>query len=163
MKILNNHFCLIWKSNGIIFDEAIKELKDSCEVIDNVVFDKHVKSYIKYEHKPKKVQSQLTNMIVCDLETFSTDRAVPYANCRHRLSKLSGKNNRDITQREYEKCRKDCIVFKGTDSINEMLDFASQFKGEAKRINNKMFEYDLCLLAHKSSGFDSYVVLNNLP
>ena len=70
------------------------------------------------EYKPKKVPSQLTNMIVYDLETFNTDRAVPYANCIYRVNKLSGKNNRDITQREYEKCRKDCTVFKGTDSFN---------------------------------------------
>ena len=29
----------------------------------------------------KKVQSQLTNMIVYDIETFSTIKCVPYANC----------------------------------------------------------------------------------
>ena len=36
---------------------------------------------IKYEYKPKKVQSQLTNMVIYDLETFNTDEAVPYASC----------------------------------------------------------------------------------
>ena len=29
----------------------------------------------------KKLQSQLTNMIADDIETFNTDRAAPYANC----------------------------------------------------------------------------------
>ena len=42
-------------------------------------------------------------MIVYDFETFHTDRVVPYGNRIYRLSKISGKYNRDITQREYEK------------------------------------------------------------
>ena len=66
----------------------------------------------------KKVQSQIINMVVLDLETLNTDEAVPYASCTYRLGKISGKYNRDIRQREFEKCRKDCIAFKGTDSIN---------------------------------------------
>ena len=102
-------------------------------------------------------------MIVYDIETFNTDRAVPYANCIYRLSKISGKYIRDITEREYQKCLNDCIVFKGLDNINEMLDYVLQFKGESKRINKKIVEYNLYLLPHKGSGFDSYMVLNNLP
>ena len=163
LKIHNNHFCLIWKSKGVSFDRAIKELKDNFRVVDNVISDKHVKSYIKYEYKPKKVQSQLTNMIVYDIETFSTIKCVPYANCIYRLSKISGKYYRDISEKEYQKCLNDCIVFKGLDNINKMLDYVLQFKGEPKRINNKIVKYNLYLIAHKGSGFDSYVVLNNLP
>ena len=162
LKIHINHFCLIWKSNGISFDKAIKELKDNFRVIDNIISDKHVRSFIKYEYKHKRVQSQLTNMIVYDLETFNTDRAVPYANGINRLSNFSGKYIRGITQTESEQCRKDCIVFKGTDGINEMLDYVLQLKGEAKTNNNKMVNFNLYLLAHKGSGFDSYVVINNL-
>ena len=44
-----------------------------------------------------------------------------------------------------------------------MLDYVSQFKGEAKRINSRIVKYKLCLLAHNGSGFDSYIVLNKLP
>ena len=88
-------------------------------------------------------------MVVYAIETFSTDRAIPYANCRYRLSKISGKNNRDITQREYEKCRKDGFVFKGTDSFNEMLDYLLQFKRESKKHKNKIVKYNIYLLAHK--------------
>ena len=54
-------------------------------------------------------------MIVFDLESLSTDRPVPNAFGLHKLSKISGKSYRDLTQQEYEKCRNDCIVFKGTD------------------------------------------------
>ena len=70
-------------------------------------------------------------MAVYDLETFNNVEAVSNASCIYGLSQISGRYNRDITQREYEKSRKDCIVFKGTDSINEMLDYVSQFKGES--------------------------------
>ena len=133
LKTHNNHFCLIWKSNGFSFSQAIKELKDNFKVIDNNISDKHVKSFIKYEYKHKRVQSQITNMIVYVLETYNTDRTVPYANCIYRLSKISDKYNRDITEREYEKCRKICIVFKGTDSIKEMLDYVLQVQGERKK------------------------------
>ena len=164
LKIHNTHFCLFWKSDAISFKKAKEdELEPNFKVVDNVISDKHVKSFIKYEKKPKKVQSQLTNMIVYDIETFNTDRAFPYANCIYRLSKNSGKYNRDISKKEYQKCLYDCVVFTGLDNINEMLDYVLQFKGESKRVNNNIFEYNSYLLAHKGSGFDSYVVLNNLP
>ena len=44
-----------------------------------------------------------------------------------------------------------------------MLDHVLSFKGEPKKVKNKIFEYNLYLIAHNGSGFDSYVVLNNLP
>ena len=31
----NNHFCLIWKSEIVSFNQAIKELKDSFKIVDN--------------------------------------------------------------------------------------------------------------------------------
>ena len=111
LKIHNYHFCLIWKSNGISFDKAINELKDNFKIVDNVISVKHVKSYIKYEYTAEKIQSQLTNMLLYDIETFNTDRAVLYANCIYRLSKLSGKYYRDLTQREYEKYKKRLYYF----------------------------------------------------
>ena len=163
LKIHNNHFCLIWKTNGVSFDKAIKELKDNFKVVDNLISDKHVKSYIKYQYKPKKVQSQLTNMIVYDVETFNTIKCVPYANCIYKLSKSSGKYYRDISEKGYQKCLNDCFVFKGLDNINKVLNYVLQYKGEPKRINNEIVKYNLYLIAHKGSGFDSYVVLNNLP
>ena len=43
-----------------------------------------------------------------------------------------------------------------------MLDLVLSFKGEAKKVNNKIVEYNLYLIAHSESGFDSSVVLNNL-
>ena len=44
-----------------------------------------------------------------------------------------------------------------------MLDHVLSLKGEPKKVNNRIVEYNLYLIAYKGSGFDSYVVLNNLP
>ena len=44
-----------------------------------------------------------------------------------------------------------------------MLNQVLSSKGEVKKIDNKIVEYNLFLIAHNGSGFDSYVVLNNLP
>ena len=73
-----NHFCLIWKSNEISFNQAKEELKNNFKVVDSVISDKHVESFIKFEYKPEKMQSRLTNNIVYRLETFNKVRAFPY-------------------------------------------------------------------------------------
>ena len=163
LKIHNNHFCLIWKSDNVSFNQVIEnELKPNFKVVDNVISDKHVKGFIKYEYNPKKVKSPLTNIVIYDLETLNKIRAFPYCNCIYKLSKLAGKYHRDISEQEYPKCLNDCVVFKGTDCINEMLDHVLSFKGEPTKVKNKIVEYNLYLIAHNGSGFDSYVVLNNL-
>ena len=78
-KIHNNHLCLIWQSNGISFNQVTEDkFKPNFKVVDNVISDKHVKSFIEYEYKPKKVHSPLTNIVLFDLETFSEILAVPY-------------------------------------------------------------------------------------
>ena len=43
-----------------------------------------------------------------------------------------------------------------------MLDYVLKFIGELKTIQNKIVKFNLYLIAHNGSGFDSYVVLNNL-
>ena len=164
LKIHNNHFCFIWKSDSVTFNQVIEDdLKPNFKVVDNVISDKHVKNFIKYEYNPKKVKSPLTNTVVYDLETLNKVRAVPYCSCIYKLIKISGKNHRDISEQEYQKCLNDCVVFKGTDCINEMLHHVLSFKGEPKKVKNKIVEYNLYLIAHNGIGFDSYVVLNNLP
>ena len=162
--IYNNHYCLISKSNGISFNQVIEnELKPNFKLADNVISDKHNESFFKYEYNPKKVESPLTNIVNYDLETFNKSRAVPYFSCIYKLSKISGKNHRDLSEQEYQKCLNDCVVFKGTDCNNEMKDHVLSFKGEPKKVRNKIVEYNLYLIAHNGSDIDSYVVLNNLP
>ena len=45
LKVHEIQFCLIWKSDDVSFDKAKKELKDNFKFVDNVISDKHVKSY----------------------------------------------------------------------------------------------------------------------
>ena len=44
-----------------------------------------------------------------------------------------------------------------------MLDQVLSFKREPKKVKNKIVEFNIYLIAHNGSGFDRYVVLNNLP
>ena len=48
----------------------------------------------------KKVQSQLTNMIANEMETFNTTDCVPYSNRIYGLSKISGIYIRDLSEEE---------------------------------------------------------------
>ena len=64
-----NHFFSIWRSQIISFNQAIEDLKLNKKIDDNVLSDKHVKSFVNYEYTPKKVQSPLTKMLFNGLET----------------------------------------------------------------------------------------------
>ena len=55
------------------------------------------------------------------------------------------------------------FAFKGSNCNNEMLDYVFLFKGEAKKINNKIVESSPYMIVQNGSGFDSYIVLNILP
>ena len=131
MFIYNNHFCLIWKSNGIRFNQVIEdELKLNFSVVDIVISDKHLKSFIKYDCKPKKFQSPMTNRVVYDSETFNKIHAVRYCSCIFKQSKISGKYNRETSEREYQKCLNERVASKGTDCNKELLHHVLSFKGE---------------------------------
>ena len=43
-----------------------------------------------------------------------------------------------MTEKQYQKSKKDGLVFNWTDIFNEMLDNVLQVKGEAKKVNNKI-------------------------
>ena len=74
----NNHFCLKWKSEGVSFFKANKQLKDNVEIVRNYITEGNVNSYFKYEFITKKIESHPPNFIVYDLETLDTDRTRPY-------------------------------------------------------------------------------------
>ena len=162
LYLYNNHFCLIWKSEGVRFNQAIKELKDNFKRVHNFITVENVKSQFKYEFTPKKIESHLTNFIAYDLETHNTHSARPYVFCFYRLSKLAGRYNRDLTLDEIEKCKKDTIAFDGDNCVSKASDFCLKLKGEEHKVKNKIVEYNLQLHAHNGSGFDTWKILNNL-
>ena len=163
LYLYNNHFCLIWKSEGVSFNQAIQELKNNFKIVDNYITEENVNSHFKYEFIPKKIETHLTNFIVYDLETHNTDRARPYVFCFYRLSKLTGRYDRDLTADEIEKCRKDTIAFDGDNCVEKALDFCLKLKGDERKLKNKIVEYNLQLHSHNGSGFDTWIILHNLP
>ena len=163
LYLYNNHFCLIWKSEGVSFKQAIKELKDNFKLVDNYITDENVTSHFKYEFITKKIESHLTNFIVYDLETHNTDRARPYNMTFYRLSKIAGRYERHPSFEELQKPIKDTIAFSGDDCINNALDYLLKLKGEERKVKNKIVDYNLQMHAHNGSGFDTWILLNNLP
>ena len=163
LHLYKNHFCLIWKSRGVSFKQAIKELHDNFKIVNNFITEENVNSQFKYEFIPKKIESHLTNFIIYDLETHNTDRARPYNMTFYRLSKIAGRYERDPTPEELKKSLDDTIAFAGDNCIANALDFLLELKGEERKVNNKFVEYNLQLHAHNGSGFDSWIILNNLP
>ena len=112
---------------------------------------------------PRKIDSLLTNCIVYDLETHITHRARPYNMTFYRLSKVAVKNDcENLTPYEYEKCKKDTLVLEDDDCITKSSDFCLKFKGEKRKIKNKIVEFNLQLHVHTVSGFDTWNILNNL-
>ena len=51
----NNQFYLIRKSAGVSFNQALKELKDNFEIVDNYITEENINSHFKYESIPKKL------------------------------------------------------------------------------------------------------------
>ena len=77
------------------------------------------------------------------------------------MSKLGGRYNRYLTLDELEKCRKDTIAFDGDNFVSKVLDFCLKLK-EERKLKNKIVEDNLQLHAHNGSGFDTWIILNNL-
>ena len=163
MYLFNNYFCLIWKSEGVSFNQAIRELKDNFKIVDNYITEENVKSHFKYEFIPKKIESHLTNFSVYDLGTHNTDRAKPYNMTFYRVSKIAGRYDRDPTQEELQKSIKDTLSFEGDICFGNSLDFLLNFKGDERKVKNKVVDYSIQLHSHNGSGFDTWIILNNLP
>ena len=105
-------------------------MKDNFKKVDNFITEEKVKSHFEYIYTLKKLESQLTNFIVYDLETHNTDRARPYVFCFYRLNKLAGRYNFDLTRGEIDKCKKDTIAFDGDNCVEKAVDFCLRLKVE---------------------------------
>ena len=139
----NNHFCLIWKSECVSFNQTIRELKENLKIVDNYITEENVISHFEYDFIPKKTEStesklNLTNFIVYHLETHITDRARPCIMTFYRLSKLAGKQDRELTPYEIEKCKKDTLVFDGDNCVSYALDFPLKYKGQKQKVKTKL-------------------------
>ena len=106
----------------------------------------------------------MTYFIVYDLETLNTDRAKPYNMTFYRLSKIAGRYDCDPTQYELKKSIDDSLAFIGDNCVGNAFDFCLKLRREeSKDKKGKVLEYNFQLHARKGSGFDKWIVLNNLP
>ena len=101
-----------------------------------------------------KKESQLTNFVVYDLETFHKNRATPCCISLYLLSKIAGKYNRDLKDEKYQICKK-TNVFDGTNYIDKMLGWLVTLKGGPRKVKDKIVENELQLKAHYGSAFDT--------
>ena len=123
LYLYNNHFCWIWKSKNVSFNQAIKEMKDKFIIVDNYITEENVSSYFKNDFIPQKIETHLTNFFVYDLETHNTERARPYNLTFFRLSKIAGRYERDPTQEELQKSINDTLSFIGDNCVGNALGF----------------------------------------
>ena len=128
--LYNILFRLVWKSEGVSSNEAIKELKDNFKIVDKFITEENVNSHFEYIYQPKKIQSHLTSFIVYDLETFNTDRAKPYIMTFYRSSKLTGRYERDPTQEELKKSINGTLAFIRGTCVGNALNFCLKLKRE---------------------------------
>ena len=47
LYLYKNHFCLIWKSQGVSFNQAIQDLKINFKIVDNYITEENVTSHFK--------------------------------------------------------------------------------------------------------------------
>ena len=102
------------------------------------ITEENVNSHFKYEFIPKKIESHLTNFIVYDLETHNADRARPYNMIFYRLSKISGRYDRDPTKEELKKSIDDTIAFAGDNCFDNALDFCLKLRGDERKVKTKL-------------------------
>ena len=138
MSSLNNHLCLIWKSEIVRCNQTIKELKDIKKIVDSFITEENVISHFEYEFIPKKIEYHLTDVLVYDLETHITVRARPYCISFYRLSKLAGRYIRDLPPFELEKFKNDTFVFDGDNCVTNVLDFCLKLKGKPQKLKNQI-------------------------
>ena len=94
--------------------------------------------------------------------THNSKRARPYNITFYRLSKIAGRYERDPTKEELQKSINDTKAFMGDDCIDIALDYLLKLKGEERKVKNKILAYEIQLHAHNGSGFDTWIILNNL-
>ena len=57
LYLYNNHFCLIWKSEGVSFNDVVKnEIKHNLKLVDNYITEEIVNSHFEDSFKPKNIE-----------------------------------------------------------------------------------------------------------
>ena len=81
----------------------------------------------------------------------------------YRISKIAGRYKRDPTQEELKQSINDTLSFEGDNCVGNALDFLLNFKGEERKVKNKIVENNFQIHAHNGSGFDTWIIFFKKP
>ena len=130
--------------------------------------EKNLKQRIRYRFPKHETIDQLKNVFVFDLETHNDQEfAEAYAARLYDVNHLRDKWNRDLTSDELIIERENVTVFDASNEncVMNMLKYISEnYEGVEKTYIDKdgneiVSSYIILLVAHNSSGIDSWVVL----
>ena len=139
--------------------------------VKNKINEDNLKQRIRYRFPKHETIDQLKNLFVFDLETHNDQEiAEAYAVGLYDVNRLKDKWDRDLTPDEIILERKNVTVFDasiGNCVMNMLKHFSENYEGDERTYIDKdgneiISSYKLLLVAHNSSGFDSWVVLNSL-
>ena len=170
--IHKNHYCVIWKKNrkdSLL--NGVDEIDKNFKYIKNKINENNLKQRIRYRFPKYEPIDQLENVFVFDLETHNDQEfAEAYAAGLYDVNRLHDKWDRDLTPDELVMERKNVLIFDASNGncVMNMLKYISEnYDGDERTYIDKdgdeiISSYRLFLVAHNSSGFDSWVVLNSL-
>ena len=172
VHIHKNHYFVIWKKNrkdSLL--NGVDEIDKNFKYVKNKINEGNLKQRIRYRFPKHEPIDQLENVFVFDLETHNDQEfAETYATGLYDVNRLRDCWHRDLTSHELVKERKNVTVFDASNGncVMNMLKYISEnYNGDEKTYIDKegdevVSSYKLLLVAHNSSGFDSWVVLNSL-
>ena len=172
VHIHKNHYSVIWKKNREDFLlNGLQEIKNNFKYVKNIINENNLKQRILYRFPKHETIDQLENVFVFDLELHKDQKFVEaYAAGLYDVNRFRDSWHRDLTSNELIIERKHVDVFDASNGncITDMLKYFSEnYDGDERTYIDKdgdeiISSYRLLLVAHNSSGFDSWVVLNSL-
>ena len=170
--IHKNHYCVIWKKNrkdSLL--NGVDEIDKNFKYIKNKINEDNLKQRIRYRFPKHETIDQLENVFVFDLETHNDNEfAETYASGLYDINRLRDRWHRDLTSDELMIEIKNVTIFDASNGncVMNMLKYISEnYDGDERTYIDKdgdeiVSSYRLLLVAHNSSSFDSWVVLNSL-
>ena len=172
VHIHKNHYCVIWKKNrkdSLL--NGVNEIERNFRYVKDKINENNLKQRIRYRFPKHETIDQLENVFVFDLETHNDEEfAEAYAAGLYDVNRLRDKWDRDLTGDELVIEKQNVTVFDSSNGncVMNMLKYISEnYEGDERTYIDKygdeiVSSYRLLLVAHNSSGFDSWVVLNSL-
>ena len=172
LYVYKQHYCVIWKNTvNDSLPNAAKDVEDNFKYVRNRINNTNLKNVIKYSFPFKEKHNELDNVFIFDIETGNVEnKATPYAIGLYDLSRLKYRYKKDLTEDEIITERNNVIKFKAYNGnpVTQMIEYINKnYTGDKIIHRNKsganiVKSNKITLVAHNSSGFDSYIILNNL-